>query len=150
MTNLEEVKAFARDYINGNQTSERRRTIAAAYFQVTGENLRSSCKTCIVEAIFKILRFMEKQPCQYRLKKGMIIQPFGGGIITNDNLTDAIAEQALTDHTANPSMFSAMPAPKQASQAQQPEKTPVVAHDDLAKAAPVQQAKQNKRPKNKK
>jgi hypothetical protein len=51
---------------------------------------------------------MEKK-CQFRLRKGAILQPFGGGIITNDNLTDEIAFECLRTHAANPSMFSVMP-----------------------------------------
>lgn len=52
---------------------------------------------------------METKPCKYRLKKGAILQPFGGGIITNDNLTDEIAMECLANHVANPSMFAIMP-----------------------------------------
>src|SRR5674476_767658 len=111
MSRIEEVRTFARDYINGQKTPERRQAIREAYREITGENLHHSCDTCYIEAIFKILKKMDKPTCSYRLRKGVIIQPFGGGIITNDNLTDAIAEQALRDHTANASMFAVMPEP---------------------------------------
>lgn len=47
--------------------------------------------------------------CHFRLRKGAILQPFGGGIITNDNLTDEIAFECLRTRVANPSMFSVMP-----------------------------------------
>lgn len=109
MNRIEEVRSFARDYVNGQKTPERRQAIREAYREITGESLHHSCDTCYIEAIFKILKHMDKASCSYRLRKGLIIQPFGGGIITNDNLTDAIAEQALRDHTANPSMFAVMP-----------------------------------------
>jgi hypothetical protein len=109
MSRTEEVRGFARDYINGQKTPERRQAIREAYKEITGDSLHHSCDTCYIEAIFKILKHMEKPTCKYRLIKGHIIQPFGGGIITNDTLTDEIAEQALRDHTANPSMFAVMP-----------------------------------------
>jgi len=111
MTLLEEVKAFARDYVNGNQTRERTEKVKAAYRQITGTNLHTNCGTCLTEAIFKILRHMERPPCRYRLKKGAILQPFGGGIITNDNLTDAIAEECLRTIRGAASLFAEMPAP---------------------------------------
>jgi hypothetical protein len=111
MTSTEQVRAFARDYINGQKTPERKQVIRQAYWDITGESLHHSCDTCYIEAIFKILKHMDKPACNYRLIKGYIIQPFGGGIITNENLTNEIAEQALRDHTANPSMFAVMPEP---------------------------------------
>jgi hypothetical protein len=111
MSRVEEVRSFARDYINGQKTPQRRQAIREAYREITGEELRHSCDTCYIEAIFKILKQMDKPSCAYRLRKGVIIQPFGGGIITNDNLTNEIAEQALSDHTANASMFAVMPEP---------------------------------------
>lgn len=52
---------------------------------------------------------MATNPCAYRLRKGNILQPFGGGIITNDNLTDEIARECLKNHVANASMFAVMP-----------------------------------------
>jgi hypothetical protein len=111
MSRLQEVKNFARDYINGQKTPERRQAIREAYEEITGESFHHSCDTCYIEAIFKILKHMDKPACNYRLRKGYIIQPFGGGIVTNDNLTNEIAEQALRDHTANASMFAVMPEP---------------------------------------
>jgi hypothetical protein len=113
MTLLEEVKAFARDFINGNRTQERLLKVKAAYRQLYGENLRITCETCYIEAIFKILRHMEtpKIHTRYRLKKGAILQPFGGGIVTNANLTDAIAEECLRTVRGAASLFAEMPAP---------------------------------------
>jgi hypothetical protein len=113
MTLLEEVKAFARDFINGNRTEERLLKVKAAYRQITDENLRITCETCYIEAIFKILRYMEtpRIPCRYRLKKGAILQPFSGGIVTNENLTDAIAEECLRTIRGAAVLFAEMPAP---------------------------------------
>lgn len=112
MNRLEEVKAFARDYIDGNQTRERRMVIRAAYFQITGQNLRITCSTCFIEAIFKILKFMEKKPCKYQLKKGAVLQAFGNAdmFATADNLTDERAEWHLRNTRGAASLFAVMPA----------------------------------------
>lgn len=111
MTRLEEVKAFARDYINGNQTKERRNTIRAAYFQLTGDNLRQTCGTCYIEAIFKILKHMEKKPCKYKLRKGAVLQSFGNAdmFCTADNLTDERAEWHLKNTRGAASLFEKLP-----------------------------------------
>lgn len=111
MTLLEEVKGFARDFVNGNRTQERLLKVKAAYRQLTGENLRITCETCYIEAIFKILKAMEtpKKLCRYQLKKGAILQPFGGGIITNANLTDELAEECLRTVRGAASLFARMP-----------------------------------------
>jgi hypothetical protein len=111
MSRLEEVKAFARDYINGNQTKERRNAIRAAYFQITGNNLRHSCGTCYIEAIFKILKHMEKKPCKYKLRKGAVLQSFGNAdmFCTADNLTDERAEWHLKNTRGAASLFEKMP-----------------------------------------
>lgn len=112
MSNLTDVRAFARDYINGNQTQERRRIIRAAYYQLTGINLRVSCGTCYIEAIFTILKKMEQKPCKYRLKKGALLQAFGNSdlLCTNDNLTDEKAEWHLRNTRGAASLFAVMPA----------------------------------------
>jgi hypothetical protein len=111
MTLQEEVRAFARDFIGGNRTAARLATIRAAYREITGTTLHSNCETCVIEAVFKIIKHMEKQPTTklYELKKGAVLQPFGGGIITNENLTDEIAEDCLRNIKGAASLFARMP-----------------------------------------
>ncbi len=125
MTNLEAVKAFARDYINGAQTAERRRIIAAAYHQLTGDRLRLTCGTCYVEAIFIILKKMEQKPCKYRLKKGALLQAFSDSdkICTNENLTDELAEWHLRNTRGAASLFAILPegAPAYGEAVKEPE-----------------------------
>jgi len=105
-----EIKDYARKFINNprERTPERQSQIVKEYLKLTGRRINITCGTCYIEAILTIIRHMENTS-KYKLKKGCIIQPFGGGIITNDNLTDEIAEQALRDRTANPLMFAEMP-----------------------------------------
>lgn len=111
---MEEVKEFARDFINGNRTPERKRIIKDVYFKLTKERLRLNCDTCYIEAVFKILKIMEKKPCRYRLKKGALLQGFGDSskTCTNDNLTDELAEWHLRNTRGAASYFSIMPEPE--------------------------------------
>lgn len=111
MTNYEEVRAFAREYINGAVTRERRLKIAEAYYRLTGDRLRITCDTCYIEAIFKIIKHMERKPCRYRLKKGAVLQAFGdeSKFCTNDNLTDELAEWHIRNTRGALSLFSVMP-----------------------------------------
>jgi hypothetical protein len=137
MSNLDQVKSFARDYINGQQTAERRRIIAAAYYQLTGERVRRTCGTCYIEAIFTILKKMELKPCKYRLKKGALLQAFGNSdkICTNENLTNELAEWHLRNTRGAASLFAILPADAPvygeevkaiAEPAKEPESKPVV------------------------
>lgn len=111
MTRPEQVKAFAREFINGKRTNEQRTAIREALFQLTGEQLRITCETCYVEAIFKILKLMERKPCKYRLLKGAVLHAFGDAdkLCTNDNLTDELAEWHLKHTRGAASLFDKMP-----------------------------------------
>lgn len=110
---IQEVLAFSRDYVNGNQTTERRNKIAAAYRKATGEILRTGCSTCYIEAIFKIKKAMEKKPCSYRLKPGALLSTFSdeSKTCTNANLTDELAEFHLRTNPGLIHLFSIYPSP---------------------------------------
>lgn len=110
---IEEVLAFSRDYVNGNQTTERRNKIASAYRQITGEILRVGCSTCYIEAIFKIKKAMEKKPCSYRLVPGAVLSAFGdeSKTCTNANLTDELAEFHLRNNPGVLKWFAIYPNP---------------------------------------
>lgn len=109
-----EVKEFARDFINGNRTPERKKIIRETYYNLTKERLRLNCDTCYIEAIFKILHIMDKKPCRYRLKKGALLQGFGDAskTCTNDNLTDELAEWHLRNTRGAAAYFAIMPEPE--------------------------------------
>ena len=111
MTRLEEVKAFARDYINGNRTRERDAAIRQVYQQLTGSTLRTSCGTCMIEGLFKILKIMNKPASKYQLKKGAVLQPFGNAdmFATWETLTDEIAEWHLRHTRGAASLFAKLP-----------------------------------------
>ncbi len=90
------VKGFAREFINdpSARTKERKQIIAKVYKSLTDGPINSTCDTCLIEAIFKILSLMEKKPCSYRLQKGALLRVMGdeSKTCTNDNLTDELAE----------------------------------------------------------
>jgi hypothetical protein len=97
MAQADEVRAFARDFVNGNQTAERRSKIRAVYYQLTGSRMTGNCSTCYIDAVFKILKIMDKEPCKYKLLKGAVLTAFGDAskTCTNLTLTDELAEWHL-------------------------------------------------------
>lgn len=112
-TLYKEIESFARDFINGNRTPERKLLISRAYKQLTGNNLKKSCSTCYIEAIFKIIEKMKapKEICRYRLKKGARLRAFSdeSKTCTNDNLTDELAEWHLARNPGLAGKFEVMP-----------------------------------------
>jgi hypothetical protein len=112
MAAADEVKAFAREYINGKKTAERTKIVQQAYSQLFGTPLRIRCGTCVIEAIFKILKQMDRKPCRYQLKTGAVLVAFGQAdkIATNANLTDELAEWHLRNTRGASTLFSKMPA----------------------------------------
>ena len=111
---VQEVLTFSRDYVNGNQTYERKRKIAAAYKSLFGENLKIGCSTCYVEAIFKIRNKMTQVQSKFRLKPGALLRSFGdeSKTCTNANLTDELAEYHLRTNPGCIRLFS-VPSPEE-------------------------------------
>jgi hypothetical protein len=113
MTLIEEVIGFSRDYVNkeSERTPERKNKIKAAYKELTGEIIRTTCSTCLIEYIFKIRSKMEKTTCRYQLKPGALLQAFGdpSKICTNKNITDELAEWHLKNNPGVISLFSKVP-----------------------------------------
>lgn len=113
MTVIEEVLEFAHIYVSNRkeQTKERKRKIAKAYKQVFGRNMNIGCSTCYIESIFEIKRQMERKPCKYRLKPGVLLQAFGDETktVTNKNLTDELAEFHLRTNPGTRKYFAIVP-----------------------------------------
>jgi hypothetical protein len=111
---VQEVLTFARDYVNGNQTTERKNKIAAAYKSLFGESMKVGCGTCYVESIFKIKKKMAQEQTIYRLKPGVVLQSFGDAskTCTNINLTDELAEYHLRTNPGCIRYFSS-PSPEE-------------------------------------
>lgn len=113
MSVIQEVLMFTREYVNNAKyrTRENKDKIRAAYRQITGESLTTNCGTCLIEALFKIKKMMEKKPCKYLLKPGALLQAFGdeSKTATNANLTDELAQWHLKNNPGTKILFSKMP-----------------------------------------
>ena len=111
MNAVEEVKSFAREYVNNvsSRTPDRTSLINQAYRQVFGVNIRTGCGTCIVDAIFKILKSAEMEKCDYVLKPGVFRQGFGLKPLCKWTLTNELAEEYLKLDPGNAKYFSVMP-----------------------------------------
>lgn len=116
MTIIEEVISFSREYCSNvkSQTKERKQKIASAYRQCFGKPMNVGCGTCYIEAIFEIKKYMEKKPCKYRLKPGVLLQAFGDESknATNLNLTDELAEFHLRTNPGCAKYFAIIPVVK--------------------------------------
>jgi hypothetical protein len=108
---IEEVKSFSRQYVNSKEerTAERNEKIKAAYKQLTGENVRGNCGTCLIEAILLITNHMGA--CNYQLKKGARLVAFGNFSknCTNKNITNELAEWHLSRNPTCARLFEKIP-----------------------------------------
>lgn len=115
---IDEVIAFARDYINNRtyRTAERKAKIKEVLIQLTGEKINFGCSTCYIEALFKILNLTQMAtPKGYELRKGYLaqFQDAYNGIksFTNLQMTDDIAEEYLRRYPERAIYFARIPAP---------------------------------------
>lgn len=111
---IDEVQSFARDFINVKsfRTSSRKAKIREAYKSLTGENIKITCNTCYIEALFKIINSKPMATRNYELKKGVLLQAFGDAskTCTNDTLTDELAEWYLKHYPEKAIFFSRVPS----------------------------------------
>ena len=102
------IKSFAKDYINGNHKPEYDAEIKRLYFKLFRQRL-SGCRTCMVEAIFKILN--SKPMGKYRLKRGVQLQEHSN-LETRLNWktqTDELCEYWLRKDANNARFFDDLP-----------------------------------------
>ena len=139
MSVIQEVLMFTREYVNNAKyrTRENKDKIRAAYRQITGESLTTNCGTCLIEALFKIKKMMEKQPCKYLLKPGALRTPIFGDTstqFTNENITDELAEMDLKLNPGAKIYYSRIPElkviPAEKAKIIPAEKVPVEAPTD--------------------
>lgn len=115
---IDEVNSFCREYVNNpnERSPERNEKIRTAYKEVTGKNVRSSCGTCLIEAILEIFKKTEMGVCNYHLidRPGHTgrLQAFGdfSKNCTNKNLTNELAEWHLRLNPACAKRFDRMPS----------------------------------------
>lgn len=98
--------------------------IEKLYRSVLGKDfIPTSCQNCYHDAVIEIYVHLKNngamaEKCNYRLKAGAIINASGfenGKIYTNDNLTDAVAEDFLRNFPKQHFLFQKMPTAKKVS-----------------------------------
>ena len=119
---IEEVRAFARDYINNpkGRTSERKAKIRQAYKELFKSPLAGTCRTCYIEAVFKILKY--KTMSKYELKRGYVAQfeiAYKGikaftnnNLMTDPNKYEPVAEEYLRQYPQRAVYFIRAPQPE--------------------------------------
>ena len=96
--------------------------IVTLYWEVLSKEFKpTTCQNCYHDAVIELYHYIKNnskmaEKCNYRLRAGFIIHCISfhnGAIYTNDNLTDAIAEEYLKAYPKNTDMFQVMPPKKE-------------------------------------
>jgi hypothetical protein len=113
MTLIDEIQLFARDFINNKsfRLASRKIKIRQAYKELTGKDIKLSCHTCYIEALFEIINSKPMATTNYILKKGSFLQPFGHPELAGGQgeLTDEKAKKILEVQPALAVYFEKMP-----------------------------------------
>lgn len=115
MALIDEIHAFAREYVNNKSTRTRSRNakIRQAYQERTGKRIKITCSTCYLEALFELINNTVMATRNYELKRGYLAQfdaAFEGvKSFTNDTMTDELAEEYLRRYPARAMYFSRLP-----------------------------------------
>jgi hypothetical protein len=108
-----QIQSFARDFINikSFRTSGRKAKIREAYKILTGEEIKLSCNTCYIEAIFTIIKSQPMATRKYELKKGVVLTAFGDAskTCTNDTITDELGDWYMKHYPDKAIYFSRVP-----------------------------------------
>lgn len=107
--------------------------ISNLYTEVTGKRVRDcNCRDRYKDAVIEALVFLKrnkamKEKCDYKLRAGVILHIAGSSeVYTNDNLTNAVAEQFLKDNPNAQGRFAVIPqvqvAPKPQAKAGKPKR----------------------------
>lgn len=89
--------------------------VAAIYGQVFGRPFRhTGCGDCYRDALIEIYHSLKRREnmanCNYRLKNGPVLRsPSFPEIVTNDNITDRLAEKFLKENPARIGFFASYP-----------------------------------------
>ena len=106
---LEELRGLA------TLSSSDKQEIAEYYFSTLGKTFtNSSCNDCYrdacIEMILHIKRYGMKETTAYKLKNGVLLEPFfAGPMYTNANLTDEAAEIFLKHNPEGSNLFAEIP-----------------------------------------
>lgn len=114
--NYEEIKRRVSAWsIQTEYSTSDRAAIEQMYFDVLGKHVRNcNCPDRYRDAVIELRIFTKNhltmEKAKYVLKSGVVIQPSGTSeVYTNDNLTDAVAEQFLKERPGARGLFEAIP-----------------------------------------
>lgn len=105
-------------YANGGNIERLQK--AVLFVKPDLNNFPITCKNCIFDAIVIIKNFlnkptaMETKKCQYKMIPGNHYFRFLGMHVSNNNITDELAEQIIEDNPKNTAFFEYAPKPKPA------------------------------------
>lgn len=90
--------------------------IKSVYYAVIQKELKKTCTNCYSDALFEILlklkkhNIMEKKKSSYLLKNGVILHCAKfSDVVSNDNITDELAEKFLKDNPKRINFFASFP-----------------------------------------
>lgn len=114
--NYEEIKRRVSAWgIQSEFSTSERATIEEIYFAVFGRTIPNcNCPNRYRDAVIELRIFIKNhstmEKSKYILKAGVVIQPSGtSDVYTNDNLTDAVAEQFLKERPGARGLFEVIP-----------------------------------------
>ncbi len=120
--------------------------IVSLYSEVLSKDfVKTGCNDCYRDAVIEIYNHLKrerkmKEKCDYALKNGAILQPFGTSeVYTNANLTNEVAEKHLRQFPKNADLFAHVPSDLEERLAKEPAndksqaKQPIVLNNELVK-----------------
>jgi uncharacterized protein (UPF0297 family) len=113
---INEIHAFAREYVNdkNSRNNQRNAKIRKAYKELTGKEIKVTCSTCYVEALYEIINNTKMATVNYELKRGYVAQfdeAFNGvKAFTNDTVTDELAVEYLKRYPSRSIYFARLRA----------------------------------------
>lgn len=114
--NYEEIKRRVSAWgVQTEFSTSDRAAIEQMYFDVLGKHIRNcNCPDRYRDAVIELRIFTKNhltmEKAKYVLKAGVVIQPSGTSeVYTNDNLTDAVAEQFLKERPGARGLFEVIP-----------------------------------------
>lgn len=122
LDNVKDIIEELRGRFDAPFSSSDKSTIANLYYEVIGKTfVQTSCQQCYHDGLIEIYHYIRKhgkmaEKLNYRLKAGAIINcpAFKGGkIFSNDNLTDEIAKEYLSQFPDNVELFQKVPEKKE-------------------------------------
>ncbi len=105
----EHLRAVASEVCRGKATVEQKRFVVAFYRKVFKKPF-TSCNCQLCDAIFLILKNINRMEAKFKLKKGIVLRQHGKVYrITHQNLTDELAVKHLKNNPQDAKYFDYIP-----------------------------------------